>query len=50
MAIAFNNDQAQEERIVTSTFTHEDEAEVSLRPKTMSDYVGQEKVKENLSI
>ena len=25
-------------------------AEVSLRPKTMSDYVGQEKVKENLSI
>ena len=50
MAIAFNNDQTQEERIVTSTFTHEDEAEVSLRPKTMSDYVGQEKVKENLSI
>ncbi len=50
MAIAFNNDQAQEERIVTSTFTHEDEAEGSLRPKTMADYVGQEKVKENLSI
>ncbi|MBQ1250010.1 MAG: AAA family ATPase, partial [Clostridia bacterium] len=50
MAIAFNNDQAQEERIVTSTFTHEDEAEFSLRPKTMRDYVGQEKVKENLSI
>ena len=50
MAIAFNNGQAQEERIVTSTFTHVDEAEVSLRPKTMSDYVGQEKVKENLSI
>ena len=50
MAIAFNNDQAQEERIVTSSFRHEDEAEVSLRPKTMRDYVGQEKVKENLSI
>ncbi|MBQ5760403.1 MAG: Holliday junction branch migration DNA helicase RuvB [Clostridia bacterium] len=50
MAIAFTNDQAQEERIVTSTFTHEDEAEFSLRPKTMRDYVGQEKVKENLSI
>ena len=50
MAIAFNNDQAQEERIVTSTFTHEEGAEVSLRPKTMSDNVGQEKVKENLSI
>ena len=50
MAIAFNNDQAQEERIVTSSFTHEDEAEFSLRPKTMRDYVGQEKVKENLSI
>ena len=50
MAIAFNNDQAQEERIVTSSFISEDETEVSLRPKTMRDYVGQEKVKENLSI
>ena len=50
MAIAFNNDEAQEERIVTSTFTREDEAEGSLRPRTLQDYVGQEKVKENLSI
>jgi len=50
LAIAFNNDQAQEERIVTSSFISEDETEVSLRPKTMRDYVGQEKVKENLSI
>ena len=50
MAIAFNNDEAQEERIVTSAFTREDEAEGSLRPRTLQDYVGQEKVKENLSI
>ncbi|MDD6315712.1 MAG: Holliday junction branch migration DNA helicase RuvB [Clostridia bacterium] len=50
MAIAFNNDEAQEERIVTSTFTREDEAEGSLRPRTLQDYVGQEKVKDNLSI
>ncbi len=50
MAIAFNNDEAQEERIVTSAFTREDEAEGSLRPRTLQDYVGQEKVKDNLSI
>lgn len=50
MAIEFNNDAQQDERIVTSTFTGEDENEVTLRPKSMDEYIGQEKAKENLSI
>ncbi|MGN0521629.1 MAG: Holliday junction branch migration DNA helicase RuvB [Eubacterium sp.] len=40
-----------ESRIVTSDFTPEDnDIESSLRPKTLDDYIGQEKVKENLSV
>ncbi len=40
-----------ENRIVTTSFTQEDnESETSLRPKTLADYIGQEKVKENLKI
>ncbi len=40
-----------ESRIVTSAFTPEDnDIENSLRPKTLDDYIGQEKVKENLSV
>ena len=50
MAIEFN-DAPQEERIVTSAFTRDDEeTEVSLRPHTMGEYIGQEKAKENLSV
>jgi len=36
--------------IVTSSFTREDETEASLRPKSLAEYVGQEKAKENLSV
>ena len=40
-----------ENRIVTTSYTKEDsEAETSLRPKTLEDYIGQDKVKENLKI
>ncbi len=40
-----------ESRIMDSGFSAEDaENENSLRPKSMEDYVGQEKVKENLSV
>ena len=40
-----------ENRIVTTSYTKEDsEAESSLRPKTLEDYIGQDKVKENLKI
>ncbi|MBE6797954.1 MAG: Holliday junction branch migration DNA helicase RuvB [Ruminococcaceae bacterium] len=40
-----------ENRIVAPEFIADDsETEVSLRPKTLDDYIGQDKVKENLSI
>jgi Holliday junction DNA helicase RuvB len=40
-----------ENRIITSDFTAEDnDIEVSLRPKTLDDYIGQDKIKENLKI
>lgn len=39
-----------DERIVSTGFTGGDEPEFSLRPKFMADYVGQEMVKENLSV
>lgn len=40
-----------ENRIVTSEYTPEDEdLETSLRPKTLEEYIGQDKVKENLSV
>ncbi len=41
----------EEERFVTSGFVNEDaEIEYGLRPKTLDEYVGQEKAKENLSV
>ncbi|MBQ3817206.1 MAG: Holliday junction branch migration DNA helicase RuvB [Clostridia bacterium] len=40
-----------ENRIVSPEYNYsEDETELSLRPKTLADYIGQDKVKENLSI
>ena len=40
-----------ENRIVTTEFTADDtDTEFSLRPKTLTEYIGQDKVKENLSI
>ena len=40
-----------ESRIVTSDFTPEDnDIEYSLRPKILDDYIGQDKVKENLAV
>ena len=40
-----------ENRMVAPEFTQEDvDVEFSLRPKTLDEYVGQEKVKENLSV
>ena len=40
------------DRIVAPQVTKEetDEFEVSLRPKTLAEYIGQDKVKDNLSI
>ena len=38
------------EPLVTTSLTRDDESEGSLRPKTLSEYIGQVKAKENLSI
>ena len=49
MSISFSGDPG--EQVVTSTsILPEDTGEVSLRPRSLSDYIGQEKVKENLSV
>lgn len=39
-----------DERIVSSLTLEEDEAENTLRPRTMSEYVGQSKIKKNLEV
>lgn len=40
-----------ENRIITPDFTETDrDIEISLRPKTLTEYIGQEKVKENLKV
>ena len=48
----FDNEEFDfENRIMTSSYTPNDsETEVTLRPQTLSDYIGQEKNKENLKI
>lgn len=48
MALEF--EQELEDRIVTSTLTAGDDAELSLRPHTLREYIGQQKAKENLSV
>ena len=49
MSIDFGTD-IYEEPIVAKTFLSEDAQEGSLRPKTLSEYIGQEKVKGNLAV
>ena len=49
MSIDFGND-IYEEPIVAKTFLQEDIQEGSLRPKSLRDYIGQEKAKENLAV
>ena len=46
-----DNEMDFENRIVAPEYTFEDESnEISLRPKTLEEYIGQTKAKENLSI
>ena len=45
-----DNDFDFETRIVSSNERQEDQGDVSLRPKSLDEYVGQSKVKENLKI
>ena len=48
MSIDFSHDP--QAPLITTRFTPNDEQEYSLRPKRLSEYNGQEKVKENLSV
>jgi Holliday junction DNA helicase RuvB len=48
MSIEF--EEGGEERVVTSAMLRGDESEVSLRPRTLKEYTGQEKAKDNLSV
>ena len=52
MGIEFSNQNFEEEYepLVTTTLTSADEAEYSLRPKTLVEYIGQEKAKGNLEV
>ncbi|NCE65195.1 Holliday junction branch migration DNA helicase RuvB [Pseudoflavonifractor sp. 524-17] len=52
MSIDFSADGGfeTEEPLVTTSLTREDEGEYSLRPKALSEYIGQKKAKENLEI
>ena len=49
MSIEFSGGMADDERIVSSRQMKDDEAENSLRPKSMDEYIGQTKAKENLA-
>ena len=48
MSIDFSQDY--EAPIVTTSFTAGDDGEMTLRPRRLSEYNGQEKVKENLAV
>lgn len=50
MSIEFENGADVEQRLVTSTLVSEDESEQSLRPHALSEYIGQTKAKNNLSV
>ena len=49
MSIDFGTD-IYEEPLVAKTFLAEDVQEGSLRPKTLKEYIGQEKAKDNLAV
>lgn len=49
MSISFS-DEKEERYITSTTILPEDSSEVSLRPRTLREYIGQQKVKENLSV
>lgn len=51
MSIDFSNDEMEAQApLITTSHTLEDDNEFSLRPKTLREYIGQEKAKSNLSV
>ena len=49
MSIDFSMEEVHEP-LMTTSFTPEDDGEGSLRPKSLTEYIGQQKAKDNLSI
>ena len=49
MSIDYSREEAQAP-LITTTLTRDDEGEGSLRPRTLTEYIGQKKAKENLSV
>ena len=49
MSIDFSQEESQTP-LMTSSLRREDEGEVSLRPRRLAEYIGQEKAKANLSV
>ncbi len=49
MSISFSG-ESEEQVVTSSTILPEDSGEVSLRPRTINEYIGQEKTKDNLRI
>jgi len=45
-----NDIYSEQESLVTTSLTREDDGEYSLRPKTLGEYIGQEKAKGNLEV
>jgi len=52
LSIDFSHSEpiVEQEPLITTSFTREDEGEYSLRPKTLREYIGQEKAKGNLEV
>ena len=50
MSIDFSQEEAQTTPLMTTSLLGEDEGGGSLRPKRLTEYIGQEKAKENLSV
>ena len=50
MSIDFTNDMGFDKELTRPSFVAEDDGEVSLRPQTLGEYIGQEKAKGNLKV
>lgn len=50
VSIDYSGGEPYEEPLVTTSLTRADEGEYSLRPKTLREYIGQEKAKGNLEV
>ena len=55
MSIEFSNnikneEQPEEEVLLSASFQNEDTGELKLRPQTLTEYIGQEKAKGNLAV